>query len=110
MGTRKGELKRLTRSNSSGANLDGEDSTMAEASLATGQATHQVPVRQDTEPNFQDFVRSALRDIQGQMSDFRDEIKTVTGELVRSVEFCTEEMKDLLTKVNSQSSELTELG
>ena len=53
-------------------------------------------------------MRSALRDIQGQMSDFQDEIKTVTGDLVRSVEFCTEEMKDLLTKVNSQSSEVTE--
>ena len=56
-----------------------------------GMAWHGVaylePTRgSEAEPNFQDFVRFALRDIQGQMSDFRVEIKPVTEDLVRSLD------------------------
>ena len=81
-----------------------DDQVTGMASLATSH-TSQAP---DTE-DFQAFVRSTLHGIQGQMKELKDEIKTNTADVVQSLEYNSEQTKELNEKVDQQIVTVTEL-
>ena len=104
MGPRKDEQKRSTRSASVSTHTTGSGNTdMADASLATSHAP------EETEANFHVFVRCTLRAIQDQMNNLHEEFKTGTSDLVKSLEFCTGQVKDLEAKITTQTGEIVEL-
>ena len=99
---------------SSSARVQSPDDTtvvnteMATASLATGRPS-QAQDDHAPESNFEEFVRTALHGIKGQMDEFRGQINTITEDLVKKSDFNTNEIKDLEAKQQVQQSLITEL-
>ena len=83
---------------------DGKHTDMAAASLTTGQQQ-----QHETDPSFEKFVRDMLANLQNQMTTLRADLKADTSDVLKSVEFCTDQVKDLDTKVNAQCGEVTGL-